>query len=534
MTSATTAAPNQQTTGLQDLLYVQLRLDQARKVTVCSEDCVRLFDRDITGMCFDKLIARTDRVGHAAYMRQLVGYDEARVLDVFASLAMGRTAQLCRIRMRKVVSEWTVVIEVLHKGDPVRALLESREHQRAAIRGAAEGIAFLDDETGIVEHNLRFFEICDFRSKHGVPLNEASILGRRFVDIANDHFQAVSDAFDNDSIRERTFDDRIYADDKILHVMLTPTFIGRDMFGGYVLSIEDLTSEEELNRLRIESARNVGQAEIATSILHNVGNSLNSLSIGHEVLATLAESPLVTQLDQAVQMLDCENPSEFLKSDLGSKCVPCLRALVTNLLSHRDKVNSELSQFSRHIEHIRAIVAKQQAYAKSAQVLERCLPNRIFEDALEMALHQPVMKGISLEKCFNETNAHEFDRHRALEILVNLITNATDAVMATDSLRLIAVSTELEESGFLVFSVRDSGIGISREDQQRVFQRGFTTKDTGHGFGLHSCACIAGEMGGSLSCFSEGPGTGARFDLRIPVHCAPTAEPKMSRVGVST
>jgi signal transduction histidine kinase len=64
--------------------------------------------------------------------------------------------------------------------------------------------------------------------------------------------------------------------------------------------------------------------------------------------------------------------------------------------------------------------------------------------------------------------------------------------------------------------VEDVGEGIAPENLPRLFTHGFTTRKRGHGFGLHSCALAAKEMGGTLAVFSGGSGNGATFTLDLP------------------
>jgi signal transduction histidine kinase len=77
--------------------------------------------------------------------------------------------------------------------------------------------------------------------------------------------------------------------------------------------------------------------------------------------------------------------------------------------------------------------------------------------------------------------------------------------------------------GRVAISVIDNGIGIAPENMTRIFNHGFTTRADGHGFGLHSGALAAQELGGSLSAHSDGPGLGARFTLELPLHGNPAA-----------
>jgi signal transduction histidine kinase len=81
---------------------------------------------------------------------------------------------------------------------------------------------------------------------------------------------------------------------------------------------------------------------------------------------------------------------------------------------------------------------------------------------------------------------------------------------------VIEISTRKSGSAW-IFTIADNGIGIPPENLTRIFTHGFTTKKNGHGFGLHSSALAAKEIGGSLRAHSEGSGRGATFILEIPI-----------------
>ncbi|HXM74252.1 MAG TPA: ATP-binding protein, partial [Chthoniobacterales bacterium] len=110
------------------------------------------------------------------------------------------------------------------------------------------------------------------------------------------------------------------------------------------------------------------------------------------------------------------------------------------------------------------------------------------------------------------------DRHKVLQILINVIRNAKyalDDVERTDKKIVISISSPDEQNVQIVIS--DNGIGISPENLTRVFAHGFTTREGGHGFGLHSGALAARSMGGSLTAASAGIGQGATFTLELPI-----------------
>ena len=112
----------------------------------------------------------------------------------------------------------------------------------------------------------------------------------------------------------------------------------------------------------------------------------------------------------------------------------------------------------------------------------------------------------------------ETDRHQVLHILVNFMTNAVQAVkVRPDGERQVTLHLA-HSAGRIMFTVEDNGSGISAENLQKVFQHGFTTRKDGHGFGLHSGAIAARNMGGSVKVYSPGLGLGARFTLDLPLH----------------
>jgi C4-dicarboxylate-specific signal transduction histidine kinase len=108
------------------------------------------------------------------------------------------------------------------------------------------------------------------------------------------------------------------------------------------------------------------------------------------------------------------------------------------------------------------------------------------------------------------------DKHRVLQILVNLVTNAREAMDENpESDGIVRVTVWTDDEATFTFSVSDSGAGIDTQHLASIFTHGFTTKKQGHGFGLHSSANAARELEGSLSVASAGSGQGATFHLTL-------------------
>jgi len=110
------------------------------------------------------------------------------------------------------------------------------------------------------------------------------------------------------------------------------------------------------------------------------------------------------------------------------------------------------------------------------------------------------------------------ERGKVLQILINLIRNAKYALDEGRSAgKVITLRIQAGLAGTVRFVVEDNGVGIPPENLARIFGHGFTTRAHGHGFGLHSSALAAKDMGGALTVYSDGPGLGAAFILELPV-----------------
>jgi len=267
------------------------------------------------------------------------------------------------------------------------------------------------------------------------------------------------------------------------------------------------------------ASRQAGMAEVATGILHNVGNVLNSVNVCSDVARERLEALPLDGVRKVAELL-AQQPDlgEFFASDpRAPKTVEYLSRLSTRLLDERSNIASELSQLTRHLTHIRAIISRQQAYAKSGNATRCALPE-LMEDALLIAGNTHHQGRVDVVKAFAPAPDVLVDRHRVLQILVNLITNALQALKDGDrpDKRLIA-HVGVGKSGTVLLAVEDNGVGIAPEHAARLFQHGFTTRADGHGFGLHNSVLTAQELGGSLRFESAGPGLGAIFSLELPV-----------------
>jgi signal transduction histidine kinase len=286
----------------------------------------------------------------------------------------------------------------------------------------------------------------------------------------------------------------------------------------------ELTGEiEERKRLEtklVEASRYAGMAEIATGVLHNVGNVLNSVNVSAILIVEQVRASKTTSLAKAVQLMvkHQANLGDFLTHDASGKQLPRFIEAVSEQLTREQIVlTREAQDLQSNVEHIKQIVAMQQNYAKVSGAVESLPLPELIEDAMRMSAGALARHRVDVVREFAETPLVLVDRHKVLQILVNLISNAKQALDSRLDDRRLLLRVAPRGTNRVVVEVSDNGIGISPENLTRIFNHGFTTKKTGHGFGLHSCANAAKELGGSLSVRSAGPDTGATFTLCLPV-----------------
>jgi signal transduction histidine kinase len=194
-----------------------------------------------------------------------------------------------------------------------------------------------------------------------------------------------------------------------------------------------------------------------------------------------------------------------------------LQELAADLVDERDTAVAELTELRGNVEHIKEIVAMQQSYAKRGGLIETVDIRGLIEDSLRMNEGAFSRHGVRMSRDYADVPPIQVDRHKVLQILVNVIRNAKYACdEAQGNAKQITVRIRATNESVLI-SVIDTGVGIPKENLERIFSHGFTTRVDGHGFGLHSSAIAAKEMGGTLRAESAGPGQGATFTLALPL-----------------
>lgn len=317
----------------------------------------------------------------------------------------------------------------------------------------------------------------------------------------------------------------------IVERYVSPQRVG-DKTVGIVVTFRDITARrraevelENINRQLLETSRQAGMAEVATGVLHNVGNVLNSVNVSTNLLNDQIKNSKVAGLSKVGAMLRerQDNLAEFIANDPQGKHLPAyLIQLADYLPKERKSLIDELNTLHSNIAHIKQIVAMQQTYSKVSGIKEIVDVAELMKDSLHMNAGALKRHGVEVICDFAEVPAINTEKHKILQILVNLVRNAKYACSDSGKQDKHIILRVTGDDNHIRLEVADNGVGIAPENLTRIFSHGFTTRKDGHGFGLHSGALAARELGGSLRAHSAGIGHGATFTLELPLETVAT------------
>jgi signal transduction histidine kinase len=243
-------------------------------------------------------------------------------------------------------------------------------------------------------------------------------------------------------------------------------------------------TEEDLKRAQgdlLRASRLAGMAEVATSVLHNVGNVLNSVNVSVTLLSNQVRGSKLVNLSRAAALMrqHADHLGSFITHDSKGQQIPqYLENLAEYLVEEQASLLRELEALRKNVEHIKEIVAMQQSYARVAGVRERVKLAELVEDALRMNGGALDRHGVEIIREYDPASLPEVmvEKHKVLQILVNLIHNAKYACedSGRPDKRLVVRVTSGDQ--WIVISVTDNGVGIPPENMIRMFSHGFTKK----------------------------------------------------------
>lgn len=289
-------------------------------------------------------------------------------------------------------------------------------------------------------------------------------------------------------------------------------------------------SEEKdaLNKKLIVTSRQAGMAEVASGVLHNVGNALNGITVSSTLLQEALNKTSIGGVSKAAQLLNehADDLGSFFSTDpRAKKILPYLNTLFEQLQKEQKLYNTEMLSLTEHVKYVKSIIHRQQLYANPNTIRESVQLAALVDDALKMNSLFECSRHINVVRDYEDLPTMILDKQNVIQILNNLLGNAKHAICGNISNPSIIVSTRLSDnSKSVTLTVQDNGCGIPIDKQAFIFQFGFTTKKNGHGFGLHTSANAAKNMGGNLAFTSDGEGAGTTFTLSIPYEAAEEKE----------
>ncbi len=389
-------------------------------------------------------------------------------------------------------------------------------HFQGALDNMSQGLCLLDDAGRLIVANRRFLNIYGLAPKAALPGRPIEQILRDSMTVTRlQTYLALSRATQAGNLRQDLKDGRVI---QIVHEPLDG--------GGSVDTFADITEQTradaelaQAHKQLVEISRQAGMAEVATGVLHNVGNVLNSVNVSANLLSQCARSSKASNLARVVAVLREHQADlgEFVTSHpQGKHLTSLLENLDRQLTAERTQVVKELDCLGKNIQHIKDIVSMQQSYAVVGGVQEQISVTDLVEDSLRMSVASLNRHRVEVIRDYRDASVISIDKHKALQILVNLVSNAKHACVESGRPDATLTLRTGRHGDRVRVSVSDNGVGIPAQNLTRIFNHGFTTRKTGHGFGLHSAALAARELNGSLTASSEGAGRGATFILDLP------------------
>ncbi|NOT00941.1 MAG: PAS domain S-box protein [Phycisphaerales bacterium] len=442
--------------------------------------------------------------------------------DLLEEKVKARTAEIERSNVELHGKKQALEQEIVERTRVEEALRETN----VALQNAMPGISRLDPEGRYVRVNDAY----------------AAMVGRSTDELIGAHWTVTVDPKDHEHgtgafhrmVRDGTCDFEASAVRKdgstfYKQVLLVRITSENGDFAGHHCFMRDISErkraeseKEEAHRKLVDLSRRAGMAEVATNVLHNVGNVLTSVNVSASLLKEQVQKSQVADLIEVSALLQrTEDLGTYVTQDEKGKLVPrFLAELGRHLADEQRSALTELDALLANIEHVKDIVGTQQAYSKVSGVTEEVSVAELLDAALRVHSGAFVRHKVQLSRDYATAPPLLVDKQKVLQILINLLSNAKYALdsLPPEERSLIArIRTSGPDDHGVRIEVVDNGMGIAADNLTRIFAHGFTTRKEGHGFGLHSSALAARELGGSLSAFSDGLGRGATFTLELPL-----------------
>ena len=457
---------------------------------------------------------------------QMVGYLEVSYLEELETRDEGPFLREERVLLNAIADH---LGKTVSRRQAEREVLESKERYRNLVESTHDWIWETDENHRCCYSSPTVVEILGYGSEEMLSRDLLDFMHADDREKLADEYGAIVEEGRSLAGLEGSFLHK-QGHAVVLETSGIPHFGERGEYRGFRGISRDVTARkqaeaelEEIHKELLKTSRQAGMADVATSVLHNVGNVLNSVNVSATLVSDKLQNSRISGLSKAVGLFKehADDLGEFITRDQrGAQLPGYLEQLAGYLGEEQQTLLEEIKLLADNIGHIKNIVSMQQAYAKSGGAVEKFALADLVEDILRMNAASFERHGIQVIRNFEARPTVELDRQKVLQILINLVRNAKHSIRDSSGIenRLEVRIAQADER--IRLEIGDSGVGITEEQMAHVFQHGYTTKADGHGFGLHHSALGAQEMGGCLTADSAGQGQGATFTLELPLRYA--------------
>jgi len=469
------------------------RGDLNSEVFIMSNDEVGKLSRSFNQMVDNLRTAEIDKYDHLISLEKMNKKLELRVTE--------RTSELEKSETR---------IRTIHNSVGEAILVFGKNHRIETINRAGLNI-FACDEIDIIGKHASIL----FRSLYN-PDADMCINVKQFLGLMTTH-----KTMEVEGVRRSG---------EVFPMDLLVSKMSHEESDSLVCIVRDITgrkkAEEHLVAAQkeiVNAAHKSGMAEMATGVLHNIGNILNSVNISVEEISRVARNSKVIGLLKANTMLadNMNDISDFIANDSKGRKLPRYYVKLGGIIDDEfDTIKREVAVLSQKTTMMKEVISTQQSYAAAGFLSETFGMTAIIDDALVVQKSSLEKWGVKILVSIDDIPLISAQKSRLLQVVTNLIKNANEAMQDNDvdnREKILTITAGVHNARSVYVCVADTGCGVTEANLSKIFQHGFTTKDSGHGFGLHASANAMTEMGGTLSIRSEGVGLGSSFTLVVPV-----------------
>jgi NO-binding membrane sensor protein with MHYT domain len=280
--------------------------------------------------------------------------------------------------------------------------------------------------------------------------------------------------------------------------------------------------KKAIHQHSLDTERQKGMAEVAANVLHNVGNVLNSLSVSSNLLRENIKNSKLNQLSKLDAILS-EHQHDFkafmANDERGLKIPLYVKAISDYWKEEQLNLSQEVQAIINNLQFIKDIISAQQDISQDTPYFSKVVSiPAMLEEALLIVGFNSKEDKIKIKKKYGKLKPIFFSKVKLSQILVNLLLNAKEAMKeTTDREKLLILEIRPTEDNNVYIKIQDTGVGVAHENLKRIFTHGYSTKPSGHGFGLHASALAVKEMHGNIKVESEGLGKGATFIILLPM-----------------